>query len=211
LKLVKDLGIVDTGAKLKVRFGVYICSHCGSRFTARTNNINSGNTKSCGCVQYPKPDPYYKSGMYRSWDHMNQRCKNPNNGMYKLYGGRGVTVCSEWSNFQNFKIWSLANGWLEGLSIDRIDPHGNYEPNNCRWANNFVQARNTRIMKGQNKTGFRGVSTVKLKDRLVYRSAIMVNRVVVRLGRYDTAKEAASAYNNYIIEHNLEHTKNIIN
>ncbi|QWI41008.1 hypothetical protein [Bacillus mycoides] len=73
------------------------------------------------------------------------RTCNPDNPSYHNYGGRGITICEEWKNsIDSFVEWSLENGYKEGLSIDRINPNGNYEPSNCRWANAKQQARNLR-------------------------------------------------------------------
>lgn len=85
------------------------------------------------------------SPAYRSWIQMRTRCKNPNHHAYSEYGGRGIGVCPRWDSFENF----LADMGErpEGKSLDRIDPNGNYEPGNCRWAAPNIQAQNKRTAK----------------------------------------------------------------
>lgn len=84
---------------------------------------------------------YIRNGMIN-------RCYNESVQNYKYYGARGVTVCDEWLNSENgminFYNWAMNNGYKEGLSIDRIDPYGNYEPSNCRWATMKEQRKNQR-------------------------------------------------------------------
>lgn len=80
--------------------------------------------------------------LYNIWKTMRQRCYNPQNGKFKVYGARGITICDEWSDFVVFRRWALESGYNKNLTIDRIDVDGNYEPSNCQWADNNQQANN---------------------------------------------------------------------
>ncbi len=75
---------------------------------------------------------------------MRQRCQNPNHHAYSRYGGRGIKVCDEWQNYENFKKWATENGFSEELTLERIDVDGNYEPSNCKWVTRKEQAWNKR-------------------------------------------------------------------
>lgn len=83
------------------------------------------------------------SRIYNIWRSMRQRCNNPNCKNFHNYGGKGITVCDEWKNsFEAFCEWAMKSGYEEGLTIDRIETDGNYEPGNCRWTSQKVQQNN---------------------------------------------------------------------
>jgi hypothetical protein len=73
---------------------------------------------------------------------MRQRCEKPRSAGYYKYGAKGIKVCEEWSSFEIFRDWAYANGYQDNLTIDRINPCGNYEPSNCRWATQKEQQNN---------------------------------------------------------------------
>lgn len=97
-------------------------------------------SKSCGCKMIyllslsRKSHGDHKNALYKAWTGMKSRCFNKNGNRYARYGGRGIKVCDEWlNNYLNFKNWSMSHGYQLGLSLDRVEVDGNYEPSNCEW------------------------------------------------------------------------------
>ena len=206
--LVEDLGMMyaTKDSRERKRFGIYECGFCGNKFRTQTSFVKSGHTKSCGCYQKRRASET-KHGLigtrlYSIWTNMKDRVSNIKNKAYNSYGGRGITVCEEWKNdFVSFYAWAMSNGYSDELTIDRIDNNGNYCPENCRWTTKSIQSRNKRKFKN-NTSGYRGVSYFKRGGN--YQAYIRINKKRISLGYYKTAVEGAIAYNNYIIENNLE-------
>lgn len=83
---------------------------------------------------------------------MKRRCSLPTSTQYRWYGGKGIRVCAEWQAFVAFRDWAMANGYQDGLSIDRIDSSRQYEPGNCQWISRSANSRTAsrfRITKGR--------------------------------------------------------------
>ena len=136
-----------------------ICQ-CGKEKVTTSTNLVSGKTKSCGClmaevrakrrgVPHPSSTTHgattqnKRTPEYTSWISMRQRCRDPNHSCYKNYGAKGISVCDQWrSSFETF-LRDMGPRPTPKHSIDRVDPFGNYEPSNCRWAS-FEQQQNNR-------------------------------------------------------------------
>lgn len=100
-----------------------------------------------------------RTRLYRCWQDMKDRCLNKNNKFYHRYGGRGISFCNEWKDFEPFRDWALANGYDDKLTIDRIDNDGNYCPENCKWSTQHEQSLNKTHIP--NRYGHVGIRRLK--------------------------------------------------
>lgn len=162
---------------------------CGSRAVIRGSSLTTGNSTSCGCYRDERLGASQRThGMAETkpwyvWSHMLQRCQSPTNPAYRHYGGRGITVCERWQTFENF--YTDMGDPPDGMSIDRIDVNGNYEPSNCRWATPTEQSNNRR--SNTYLTAFGKSQTIAQWSR---ETGIKQPTICVRLARGASHEEA---------------------
>lgn len=198
---------VDESNISKKRKWVCICD-CGNSVSVTTNNLRSGQTKSCGCLVYETKNQTHgmkQTRIYGIWCGMKKRCNNPNDKSYAHYGEKGIKVCKEWENdFVAFNCWSLLNGYSDELTIDRIDVSKGYSPENCRWITHAEQQGNRtntiRItIDGEEKTVAEWSKETGINGKIIYQRyhrATMSGKAIARKDVFseDLCKKRVAQY-----------------
>ena len=198
--------------KYRIQLGLYKCPLCFKQSTMSISKVNTQKPKCCRACYMSIRTTHEQTGskLYNVWASMKSRCYSISHKAYKNYGARGITVDSSWYSFEGFSEWAYSSGYVEGLSLDRIDTNLGYSPFNCRWATIFQQNQNTRLLRSTNTSGFRGVFNDKNRPNK-WRAIIKVNGKTINLGTFSDREEAARSYDNYVIQNNLEHPINFTN
>lgn len=163
---------------------------CGNRKAVSGCSLRGGRSISCGCFRVENQTKHGLCGTpeYIAWERMNARCNNPKDQSYEYYGGRGITICKEWSDFSNF-LSDMGERPSNKHSIDRIDNDKGYNRSNCKWSTKTEQNRNRRNL--DTATGATGVCWVERRKR--YQSQISVCGRPIYIGYFKDIEDAIAA------------------
>lgn len=173
------LEVIDR-AETKNKHRYFLCRcDCGTVKAISLTHLRAGASQSCGCgvkeatIHRNTKHNGTHTRLFNIWQGMRRRCTNEKDKNFKYYGGRGIRVAEEWNDFEPFREWSLANGYAEDLTIERINVNGNYQPDNCTWIPRDVQAKNKRnnhpvMINGETKLMTEWIKEAKVSSTQVY-------------------------------------------
>jgi hypothetical protein len=183
------LAVIEQAGRNNFKKVLWKCRcDCGKEVCVAAGSLVTGNTTSCGCYLKEKITKHggWKNASYNTWRAMMRRCTNPNDKDYAKYGAMGVKVCPQWHDYLQFKRDMGEPVGAE--TLDRVDPYGDYTPENCRWASLPVQARNVRVRENS----VSGHTGVHLRGKKWY-GEITAKQKKFYSRACDTVEEAAVA------------------
>lgn len=184
------IGMWAVGAQagnLKRGGALWTCTcDCGTVRAVSGADLRQGKSTCCGCVgdkavgDRARTHGASATRIYETWQNMRARCSNSNRRGWADYGGRGISVCREWSDFSEFSRWAMASGYADDLTIERVDVDGNYCPDNCTWIPGGNQALNRRFVARDDdgilwlhKARKNGITDAAYRSRLSDRKSVV--------------------------------------
>jgi hypothetical protein len=189
-----QLLVIKAIGKQNGHYMVKCLCDCGNTTVIRKTRLNEREKIGCGCLK-GKWTRHCESNtkLYRVWDSMVRRCHGATHRVYHRYGARGIKVCDAWRDYVNFRNWANSNGYIEGLTIERINNDLGYNPENCCWATRKQQQNNRSACayvayQGQTKTITEWADTLSIPTSAVYR--LFRNNDEAKRTDYSTAHQA---------------------
>lgn len=171
---------------------MWVCKcSCGNIKSIRSRSLRTGETKSCGrCKSTISPLHVrtHKNRLYHTWSEMIRRCSGHGTNA-RYYHGKGISICDQWKDYDNFADWAERSGYDQNFEIDRIDGDKGYSPENCRWVTHKQNSRN-RKARSNNNTGYPGIHKREMKKGTAFRVVISTDNGRIRLGTFYNLEEA---------------------
>lgn len=205
VNLVRQFTVLRGGSTRSM--GLFQCPQCSSEFEGRMERLNvmTGYCTACANKHAGRKRSTHglnnaNSRLHVTWANMKRRCLNPRGSEVEKYAG--INLCDEWMSFEPFMEWSMANGYTDQLTLDRIESSKGYCPENCRYVDYNVQAANRQITD-KNTSGHVGISW----DRGRWVAKVQWQRKQIHLGRFSDIAQAIKARNDYLDLHALPHKR----